>query len=629
MSGVAFKDLQYAHRLVADRVRFSSGLHLNFSLISIITAGFIFGIYDGYLPTPLLLSWSIGLIVVVLLEMGLYTAYLFHESFLSAATWERMVLLLNLFSCLGIGCGIWLVAWGGSDLFLPINIVILVYAVLLYGMHLFNVRIFVVCLLGLLTPAILFYAVSSGAEGVFYIMAFVLVGLMLSSCAVISSQYFRSSTLNHYRVEELSKKIAAEKEISEIALALAEAANRDRAMFFAAANHDLRQPLHAIGLLLETLRLERKLPGSAKSVVEQMMGSVDTLAQMFNHFLDINRMETGGLSVNLQTFPLQPVFNDLIREYGLQAAEKGLQLRMSMTDVQVHTDRLLLVRILGNLIGNAITYTDKGVVWLGYRKSSQSIEVRDSGRGIATEHQEDIFKDFFQVQQATHVGRQGYGLGLPIVRRLANILHVSVGVSSALGRGSVFRLHLPAIVGGVEVARLPVESQANPSYVINDALRGKRVLLIDGDNELLQRMAYTLSTWGVDVRAALNSHGALSAVSSLFAPNFDAPSIWQPDLIITDYQVGRQIWVELVLNMRSQRARGVSSVSILEAWYCPVIFLADDPAAMPNIYIRKGSAMVQKPLREKDLWDAAVKLLNVSDAKTKATSDIFAVNTTL
>ena len=96
MSGVAFKDLQYAHRLVADRVRFSSGLHLNFSLISIITAGFIFGIYDGYLPTPLLLSWSIGLIVVVLLEMGLYTAYLFHESFLSAATWERMVLLLNL-----------------------------------------------------------------------------------------------------------------------------------------------------------------------------------------------------------------------------------------------------------------------------------------------------------------------------------------------------------------------------------------------------------------------------------------------------------------------------------------------------------------------------------------------------
>ena len=180
----------------------------------------------------------------------------------------------------------------------------------------------------------------------------------------------------------MSKKIAAEKEISEIALALAEAANRDRAMFFAAANHDLRQPLHAIGLLLETLRLERKLPSSAKSVVEQMMGSVNTLAQMFNHFWDINRMETGGLSVSLQTFPLQSVFNDLMREYGLQAAEKGLQLRMSMTDVQVHTDRLLLARILGNLIGNAITYTDQGVVWLGYRKALQSIEVRDSGRGI-------------------------------------------------------------------------------------------------------------------------------------------------------------------------------------------------------------------------------------------------------
>ena len=300
-----------------------------------------------------------------------------------------MVLGLNLLSCLGIGGGIWLVKWGGSPLFLPITIVILVYSVILYGMHLFHVRTFVWCLSALLLPAVVFYALTARAEGVFYVMAFILVGLMLSSCAVISSQYFESSTLNHYRVEELSKKIEAEKEISEIALALAEAANRDR------ANHDLRQPLHALGLLLESLRLERKLPPSAKEVVVQMMGSVDTLAQMFNHFLDIHRIESGGLTVNLQTFELQPLFNELMGQYGLQAADKGLQLRMSITDVQVHTDRVLLSRILGNLIGNAITYTDKGVVWLGYRKSTQSIEVRDSGRGIAQAYQEAIFKDFF------------------------------------------------------------------------------------------------------------------------------------------------------------------------------------------------------------------------------------------
>ena len=421
MSSVAFEGLQYAHRLVADRVRFSSGLHLNFSLISIITAGFIFGIYDGYLSTPLLLGWSIGLIVVVLLEMGLYTAYLFYEDSVSVTTWERMVLLLNLLSCLGIGCGIWLVAWGGSDLFLPINIVILVYAVLLYGMHLFNVRIFVVCLLGLLLPAILFYALNSGAEGIFYMMAFILVGLMLSSCAVISSQYFRSSALNHYRVEELSKKIAAEKEISEIALALAEAANRDRAMFFAAANHDLRQPLHAIGLLLETLRLERKLPSSAKSVVEQMMGSVNTLAQMFNHFLDINRMETGGLSVSLQTFPLQSVFNDLMREYGLQAAEKGLQLRMSMTDVQVHTDRLLLARILGNLIGNAIKFTrnrDPAIIEVGGEVEGKEIVyyVKDNGAGFDMKYINKLFGLFQRLHSPEEF--EGTGVGLSIVQRV-------------------------------------------------------------------------------------------------------------------------------------------------------------------------------------------------------------------
>ena len=440
-----FKDLLYIHRLVVDRVRFSSRQHLNFSLINIIAVGFIFGIYDGHLSTSLLLYWTIGLIVVVLLEMSLYVTYLFNESTVSAEVWEHLVLLLNLLICLGIGGGIWFVAWSGSELFLPITTVIFLYAVALYGMHLFNVRIFVVCLLGLLLPAITFYTLTDAQNNVFYMMALILLGLMLSVFSVISAQYFQSSNLHHYRAEELTKKLAEEKAVSELALAQAKAAHRDRAMFFAAANHDLRQPLHAIGLLLETLRLEPKMPASAKALVNQTMESVNTLAQMFNHFLDINRIETGGLDIHLQAFPLQEIFNDLIKQHGLQAAEKGLQLRMSTTDVQVHTDRVLLTRILSNLIGNAITYTDTGVVWLGYRKSIQSIEVRDSGRGVAQEFQEVIFEDFFQVKQPTYVGRHGYGLGLSIVRRLTNVLNLTISINSEIGKGSVFRLRLPSM----------------------------------------------------------------------------------------------------------------------------------------------------------------------------------------
>ena len=603
-------DERYMDRLAADRVRFSSGLHLNFSLINIITAGFIFGIYDGYLATPLLLVWSVGLIGVVLLGMVLYTAYLLHEQALPVAIWERMVLGLNLLSCLGIGGGIWLVKWGGSQLFLPITMVILVYSVILYGMHLFHARIFVWCLSALLLPAVVFYALMASAEGVFYVMAFILVGLMLSSCAVISSQYFQSSTLNHYRVEELSKKIEAEKKISEIALSLAEAANRDRSMLFAAANHDLRQPLHALGLLLESLRLERKLPLSAQEVVVQMMGSVDTLAQMFNHFLDIHRIESGGLSVNLQTFELQSVFNELMRQYGLQAADKGLQLRMSMTDVQVHTDRVLLSRILGNLIGNAIAYTDKGVVWFGYRRSKQSIEVRDSGRGIAQAHQEVIFKDFFQVQKTPHTRAQGYGLGLSIVRRLVNLLHLDIGLRSELGRGSVFSVRLPSLLSNVKGLAVPAEFTEVQYAVAVDALRGKRILLIEGDNQVLQSMAHLIGTWGVDVRTALNSQGALSAMSCGFEKIFEVQGGWRPDLIISDYQVGRQIWVELILSLRSQRIGGFGAVGALDSWHCPVILLADDPALVPDIFVHHGSAIVPKPIREEVLWLAMVRLLH-------------------
>lgn len=135
-------------------------------------------------------------------------------------------------------------------------------------------------------------------------------------------------------------------------------------------------------------------------------------------------------------------------------------------------------------------------------------------------------------------------------------------------------------------------------------------MLIEGDNEVLQRTANLISTWGMDVRTALNSHGALGAMSCDFPTIFDAQGGWRPDLIISDYQVGRQIWVELILSLRSQHVGGFGVVGALENWHCPVILLAEDPALVPEIFVYRGSAIVPKPVREEALWLATVRLLH-------------------
>ena len=598
-------------RLVADRVQFSFRLHLNFSLINIITAGFIFGMYDGELSTRVLLLWTGGLILVVLFEMALYVAYLFHRDRLCATNWERAYLVLHVLACVGVGGGIW---WGqtgdATQGHLAITIVILVYAVVSYGMNLFNVRMFTACIVALFAPAVAFYASLQTTHGFLFMMAFVIIGLMLVSSAAISSQFFKSSTENLYRIEELTKTLSAEKEISEIALELADASNQAKTMFFAAANHDLRQPLHALSLLVGALKLEKLLPSAARDITVQMDESVQTLSKMFDHFLDISRIETGQVTVNLQSIELQSVFNDMMKQFNLIAADKGLQLRMSITDVRVHTDPELLERMLGNLIANAITYTEsqgeKGVVWFGYRASRQAIEVRDSGVGIAAEHHDAVFHEFYQVDRHGSVGEKGRGLGLSIVRRLARALHLSLSLSSAVGRGSVFRIHLPAL-GAAAVTQTALPFVMDEQQ--RERLKGRRILLIEEDDVVRHNIVNLLNNCLADVRTALSSSGALKLMAATIETD-DAASAtpWQPDLIISDYRLAQQTWVELVLSARGEKPDSHFETSQLERWHCPTIFMVADTAFMGDWGVRK-STVLRKPIGGEQLLKAIFELL--------------------
>lgn len=597
----------YFERLLADRSQFAHQLHLNFSLLNIITAGFIFGIFDGHLNPTTLLMWVGGLIAIVLLEMLLYGFYLFKQKALPAWIWEFLYLSGNLLACTMVGSGIWLLKDTPSDQSsLFVSIITLIYAVILYGSHLFNVRVFAVCVSGLLLPTIVFDAQLGTTQGFLFMIAFLVAGLMLIVCSYASSQFFKVVSLSRYEVEELSKKLQIEKETTEIALELANSTNQAKSMFFATANHDLRQPLHALGLLIEALKLEKNLPYRAQSIVEQMTGSASTLNQMFNHFLDINHIETGQLRVNLQTIDLNTVFNDVIVLHRLAAADKGLELRMSPTTVKVHTDAGLLTRILSNLVSNAIAYTEQGSIWLGYRASLQSIEVRDSGIGIAAEYHESIFKDFYQVHRDEFGGQQGYGLGLSIVHRLSNILQIPLTLNSALGKGTVFRLNLL----NHNSSQPRVRQHTEPIFLENEVdaalkLKNTRVLLIENDEHTRYAMVQILNDWGVSLRTAMSSEAALDVMRR----NDQQMDEWQPDLIISDYHLGQKTWLDLVLAVREAADKQQPEVHLMQKWYCPILFTTTDTSIVKTSLGVRNSLMLFKPIDAKVLLNGILSLL--------------------
>jgi PAS domain S-box-containing protein len=237
----------------------------------------------------------------------------------------------------------------------------------------------------------------------------------------------------------------------EIAVArdAAERANRAKSRFLAAASHDLRQPLNALGLLVGTLRARLSEPRNL-AVVEQIEASVEAMSDLFEGLLDLSKLETGAVELDVRPVSLPALFARLHRELGMEAAAKGLSLRLRSLDVTVRTDATLLERVLRNLLANAIRYTDRGGVMLGVRRRGAQVrvDVIDTGPGIAEEHLEDIFQEFQQLGNPARERGGGHGIGLAIVRRAVDVLGHRLTVRSQPGRGSRFSVDLPLTTEG-------------------------------------------------------------------------------------------------------------------------------------------------------------------------------------
>lgn len=240
------------------------------------------------------------------------------------------------------------------------------------------------------------------------------------------------------RINQATAALAAEKD-------MAERANAAKSRFLAAASHDLRQPLHALSLFTTDL-LRQAAAGQLREVPRiavQISASTRTLGDMLNALLDISRLDIDGVRADIQAFPLRQVFDQLRGAFQRQAEALGLRLRFHATDYQVLSDPRLLEQMIGNLVANALSYTPAGgsvLVGARWRQDRVCIEIRDSGIGIAREHQAAIFAEFFQVANSAREQDGGLGLGLSIVDRLARGLGIEVSLKSEIGNGATFGL---------------------------------------------------------------------------------------------------------------------------------------------------------------------------------------------
>jgi CheY-like chemotaxis protein/anti-sigma regulatory factor (Ser/Thr protein kinase) len=303
---------------------------------------------------------------------------------------------------------------------------------------------------------------------------------------------------------------------------MAEETSLAKSRFLATASHDLRQPIHAIGMLAGALRA-RSMDSEARRIVDHIDTSVGVTNELFTALLDVSRLDAGVVRPQLETFPIQPLLEHIRRECVEEAGRKGLRLVLHPSSGVVQSDPLLLGRILRNLVVNAVRYTDEGRVVIGCRRRGARlrVEVWDTGRGIAPEHRDRIFQEFYRIEHDARDRSQGMGLGLAIVKRLTVLLDTALHWRSLAGQGSMFAVDAALAAGAIGTAASGVEGGA-------DAPVQGMVLVVDDDLAIQHAMKSLLESWGLTVIAAGSGREMCDAVASCGVC---------PSLLICDYRL--------------------------------------------------------------------------------------------
>ena len=382
--------------------------------------------------------------------------------------------------------------------------------------------------------------------------------------------------------DRLVNQLRAESQRALAAQEAAEQADRDKSRFLAAASHDLRQPLHAMGLFLESLQ-RSPLNDHQRTVLGHAHAASGAAAEMLTTLLDYSRLEAGVVKVRPDAFAVQPLLTALEQEFGVQADTAGLVYRTRETSAAAFADRSLVGLVMHNFISNALRYTARGGVLIACRTRGKrlALEVWDTGAGIPQSQWDNIFKEFHQLGNPERDRRKGLGLGLAIVQRLAREMKTSVEVLSHPGRGSVFRLWLDRWQGALEDDTTPAPDAGS--------LRGLKVLAIDDDEAVRTGMQSLLHSWGCLCITAESSADALECLEDI-----------TPDLIITDFRLRHEETGKQVL----QALRAYLGTPV------PAIILTGDTSPQRLRDAQSTSALLlHKPVSTGQLRNAMVQLM--------------------
>ncbi len=316
----------------------------------------------------------------------------------------------------------------------------------------------------------------------------------------------------------------------------AEETDQAKSRFLRAANHDLRQPLSTLKILIYScLREDRG--SSRKDILHAMDIAVAIMEELLGALLQIGQLDAGRIIPRITTFQLSQIFERLEIQFRHLTEEKKLSLNFVGGGYTVTSDKALLERILTNFLANAVKYTSFGGILMGCRRvgSALRIEVCDTGRGIGLEHMTKIFDEFYRVPEA-HRDKTSIGLGLNIVKRLAALLDHRISARSVPGKGSIFSIEVP--LGNIWHSNV---GEPEISEVIGGEFVGVEVLLVEDDDVLRNSMKDMLEHWGIKVTAADSKKGVLGWLST---------TANQPKLVISDYSLQEDNGVDVIRSVR-------------------------------------------------------------------------------
>ncbi|MGE8351947.1 MAG: NahK/ErcS family hybrid sensor histidine kinase/response regulator [Pseudomonas protegens] len=365
----------------------------------------------------------------------------------------------------------------------------------------------------------------------------------------------------------------------------AEAANRSKDKYLAAASHDLLQPLNAARLLISTLR-ERRLPAAEQLLVERTHQALEGAEDLLTDLLDISKLDQAAVKPDLAAYRLDEMLAPLVSEFQSVAEAAGLDLRVRFGDFALFTDLRLMTRILRNFLSNACRYTERGSILLAARRRGDQLrlEVWDTGRGIAADRLESIFLEFNQLDVGRAADRKGVGLGLAIVERIAKILGYRVQVESRPGRGSRFSIEVPL----ADRVPLPISLQA-PQPGTGNPLPGRRLLVLDNELSILESMAALLGQWGCEVLTATDQAAALVVLQGR-----------APELILADFHLDHGVTgCEVVQQLREHFQQPLPAV----------IITADRSDPCRRALQQLGAPLLNKPVKPGKLRAVLSQLL--------------------